>query len=61
MEEICEVNFNKDIKEMDIFDFTQDTLATPATLKKLSVISIPTYHPAPNKNNLQKKNLTLKP
>ena len=33
MEEIFEVNSNKDIKEVDIFDFTQDTLPTRQPLK----------------------------
>ena len=37
MEEIFEVNSNKDIEDMDICDFTQETSQTTGPLKKLPV------------------------
>ena len=33
MEEIFEVNTNKDIEDMDLCDFTQDTSPTPSAPK----------------------------
>ena len=69
MEEIFEVNANKDIEGMDACDFTKDKSLTPAPSKNqrlhppvtLHQKSIPPRHPSPYKNNLQKKNPNPKP
>ena len=39
IEKIFEVSANEDIEEMDIYDLTQDTSSTPASLRNLPVTS----------------------